>query len=190
MLPKLSRLRLAPWKVRTAVGFSRESTKIGWLNRRLDGVMGVPVSLSFLLLCEPNFVTIGVGDFSVRPPSRPARLMVLTFRVIPDESPPPFSWSCCLRLFLHNKNRMPPTIAIKATNPPATPPAIAATLVLDSVVFGSLEASEADEVGVMTTVRVTTTPLSVTRVGIVTGCSVWVGVRVEVAEGFWLCVGC
>ena len=83
---------------------------------------------------------------------------------------------------------MPPTIAIKATNPPATPPAIAATLDLDS----GLESCEAAALGVKTTVRVTTTPLSVTKVGIVTGCSVGVGelLGVGVVEDFWLCMSC
>lgn len=129
--------------------------------------MGVIDSSSCRLRCEPKVVTSGVGDFSLRP-SRPDLLIVLTFRVMPEGSCPS---CCCCRLFLHKKKKMPPTIASRPTTPPATPPAMAPTLDFSS---GSSVAAAGD-VGDMTTVRVMTLPLSVTTVGIVTGCSVTEG---------------
>lgn len=155
---------------------SRESTRIGWLSRRVDGVTGVIESSSCRLRCEPNVVVRGVV-FSACPPSRPALLMVLTFRVMPAPPSCPFCSRCLLLLI--RRNRMTPTIASRPTTPPATPPAIAPTSVDDLLESWPVEAAG---IGVMTTVRVMTMPLSVTSVGTVTGCSVAAGE--SFVEGF------
>lgn len=90
---------------------------------------------------------------------------------------------------------MPPAMANNAITPPATPPAIAPTLVeLLSESEDPVSAGAAVAVGVTTSVRVMTRPLSVTTVGIVTGSSADVGVLSDsddwVVDGFALCVTC
>jgi len=89
---------------------------------------------------------------------------------------------------------MPPAMANNAITPPATPPAIAPTLVeLLSESEDPVSAGAAVAVGVTTSVRVMTRPLSVTTVGIVTGSSADVGVSSDsddwVVDGFALVLG-
>lgn len=114
-----------------------------------------------------------IGDgcwefFSREVPSKPALLMVLTFLVMPPEPSPSPSSRCCLCFRLRqSRKRTPPAIANIPTTPPTTPPTMAP--VLELPLLCPLLAG-ADE-GVMTTVRVMTTPLSVTTVGTVMGSS-------------------
>lgn len=161
MLAKLSRLTLEPWKVSTARGSSRESIIKGWLYLRSDEVIGLIESLSCRLEWEwEKLVTMGGGywtSLSAECPSRPALLMVLVFRVMPDE-PPTSAWSSwrCLR-FRQRKNTTAPTMARRTARPPTTPPTIAP--VLEPLPL--LPVLDGAEVGETTMVRVITAPLSV-----------------------------
>ena len=189
MLAKLSRLTLAPWNVKTALGSSRESIMTGWLYRLSVAVIGLIESPSCRLPRVLKLVMIRGGywmSLSAVFPSRPALLMVLVFRVIPDGlAASPCSCSRCCFLLRQRAKNTTPTIAKSPTTPPTTPPAMAPVFFLPP----SLSFSAEEDVGMATTVRVTTAPLSVTTQMLVEGCwspspvAVVVGTVLRVVDG-------